>query len=291
LASILHFKTNEQWISIPIKVNLRNPFNKIRFLKRSLILIIIVLLFVIGACDDIPRDNILDPKNPDSLRPQKVLIEAFVNTANNFQFNQYMIEALDSLSQLYDDRIIVAEYHRNTEDFQDIYHRSENESHYQNYLTALNSSLKGVPDVFINGIEKRIQGASSVETALFRLLESVSEAIKKNSRFTMDLNFQINDNKLIPEVTLARLQNSDAENILLSTILISRIDDNYHKRVVQGIVKSSLIPKLSGGEVKTITLPEFNLDKSLLNTLIAYVTDINETIVYQCESIMVELNE
>jgi hypothetical protein len=244
------------------------------------------LLF--SACSDIPRDNVLDPKNPDSLRPAKILIEAFVNTGNPFTYNQDMLAALDSLSGLYADRSAVVEYHRNTELYADPYHLNENELLYRHYLDAAGSSLKGVPDVFINGAKYRIQGCSSVHSALMRLQQAVLKELAGNSQFTLEVACRMNGNKkAVPEVTVARLGRDSAQDILLKAVLITTVKSPYLKRVVRGSAKSSLIPVLSPGAVQTVTLPEMAVDPSLTNRLVVYVTDKEETHVYQCESIAV----
>lgn len=255
------------------------------FFKRLSILFVVLLLWT--ACN-IPRDNVLDPKNPDSYCPRKTIIEAFVNTGNPFSYNQYMLSALDSLSQLYSDRLVIVEYHRNTDQYNDNYHINENELLYQHYLNATGSSLKGVPDVFINGVFQRVQGASSVHSALFRLQQAVLTEISANSHFTLELAYEITKGKLTPIVTLARLGSTDAREILLKAVLTSQIEEIYLKRVVRGSVKSSIIPILTHSEVKIYTLPELNINESFHNQLIVYITDQNERTILQCESIAVE---
>lgn len=254
--------------------------------KRSLLFIVGVFMCVTRC--NIPRDNVLDPKNPNSLRPRKITIEAFVNTNNPYPYNQYMLGALDSLLKLYHDRVVVAEYHRNTEQDTSEFHLNENELLYLHYLDAVGSSLKGVPDVFINGVDNRIQGASSVQSALFRLQQVILSEMTKNSHFTIELSYQLDSGRLKPEATLARLGSKDVKNILLKAVLVSRMDEVYHKRVVCGSVKSSVIPAFAHGEIKTFTLPELSVDESVFNRLIVYVTDQKEQSIYQCESIEVE---
>ncbi len=240
------------------------------------------------ACGDIPRDNPLDPKNPDSYCAQKIVIEAFVNTGNPYPYNQYMLVALDSLADLYPEQLVIAEYHRNTEQYLDSLHLNENELLYQHYLQVLGSSLKAVPDVFINGVEQHVQGASSVQSALFRLQQAVLSDFTKNSYFTMELSYQLHGTKIIPVVTLARLGREEATNILLKAIIIARQDELYHKRTVRGSTKSGLIPTLSPGDFKTIELPELEIDAVDPCSLIVYVVDKNERTIYQSDSLPVE---
>ena len=246
-----------------------------------------IFLFLLLGCE-IPRDNPLDPKNPDSYRARKIMVEAFVNTENNQQFNQYMLSALDALLDTYPDRLIVAEYHRNTEAYTDRYHSNDNELLYQHYLDGINSDLKGVPDVFINGIQYRIQGASSVESATFRLQEALSREIPGNCHYTLELAYEIQNDRLIPHITLARLGSQNTRDILIKAVLVSKFDNVYHQRVARGIVRSNTIPELKHGEFRTFVLPELPLDPSVENTLIAYVTDQSELTIYQSEILQID---
>ncbi|MDM7924458.1 MAG: hypothetical protein QUS35_00390 [bacterium] len=108
------------------------------------------LLLLCAACE-LPRDNPLDPRNPDSRRPKRILIEAFVNMRTGEPFDGYAIEALDSLESVYGDRVAVIEYHRNAGGFVTPLHRSENDILYGRYLAAAGSDNRGVPDVFVDG--------------------------------------------------------------------------------------------------------------------------------------------
>jgi hypothetical protein len=251
-------------------------------------LLLSLTLFV--ECGDIPRDNPLDPKNTSSVRAFTVMIEAFVNTDNPSQYNQYMLAALDSLIRLYPNQINVVEYHRNTQTSPSNYHLDKNEILYQNYLNGLGSSLVGVPDVFFNGISQRVQGASGVETALFRLQQALSSEIIRNSHYTLEISYRIQNSKIIPEVTLARLGSESASNFLIKAILISDQGDHYHKRVVGDYVKSTVISTLSYGDQQTITLPEMDFNPSLPGQLVFYICDSNESLIYQSASMRIQNN-
>jgi len=244
-------------------------------------------IFLLAACGDIPRDNGLDPKNPDSFRPAKILIEAFVNTNNPLSHNQDMLTALDSLSVMYPDRLVIAEYHRNAGNYQDPYHLDSNELLYLHYLDAIGSSHKGVPDAFINGIRNRVQGCSSVHSAVMRLQQVILDELKNNSLFTLELACRIHSGKVIPEVTISKLGRDPANAILLKAVLVSSMPGPSLKRVVRGGVKGSLIPVLYGGAIQNVSLPEMAFDPSIRNRLIVAVMDQNENSVYQCESLEV----
>jgi len=239
------------------------------------------------SCGDIPRDNPLDPKNPEGFRERKVMVEAFVNTENPLPYNHDMLAALDSLKTFYPNRIVIAEFHRNTKEYADRYHLNENELLYNNYLTALGSNLKGVPDVFINGIDSRVQGASGIQSALFRLQEKILPKLSTNCYFTLEVSYLKNGGKITPKVTLARLGRKDATSIVLRAVLIARINESDLRRVVRGSARSGTISRLAHGESRTVTLPELSLDISFPNRLIIIVTDKNEREIFQCEEVKV----
>jgi hypothetical protein len=243
-------------------------------------------LFLLWGCD-IPRDNPLDPKNPDSCRSRKIMIEAFVNLETGSPYDAYMTAALDSLVKRYPDRVLVAEYYRNVQNFKTPYHLSENDVLYGHYLEVFQDNLKGLPDVFINGTEARIQGASSMEAALFRLQQGISSRITDISEFSMEMAYSVNGSQITPTVTLARLGNSDAEVLLVKIVLISRMD-NLHRRVVTASVKSPRIAQLDHGEIQKINLSPIQIDFSVDNSLLAFVCDEDERIISQCESIRVK---
>jgi hypothetical protein len=236
---------------------------------------------------DIPRDNPLDPMNPASSRPAKIMIEAFVNLHTGFPYDEYMVDALDSLTGIYPD-VVIAEYHRNTQDFQTPYHRDENEVLYQHYLDALGSNLKGVPDVFINGTESRIQGASDKASAFFRLQQAVLSRAPSVSRFSIEITAAVQAGQVTPQVTLARLGDSGAEGpLLVKAVLVSRIASPRYTRVVSGASKSTEISSLGRGQILKITLPPMQANASVQSELIAYVCDRDETLIYQVEKIRI----
>lgn len=257
------------------------------FIYRFKITMIILILFLVG-CQNIPRDNPLDPKNPESYSSLNILIEAFVNTANPYLYNEYMLAALDSIFNAYPNRIIIAEYHRNTEVYLDTYHRAENESLYNMYLEGFEQPVKGLPDVFINGTSYHVQGASSIESARLRLEEIITIEIIKNCHFLMELTYSLDNDQIIPIVKLAPLKNKSSTNILVKAVLISQHDTKYHQRIVTDFVKGNLIPKIPAGELKEINLPPINRKSSEKQHLIAYITSEDEKTVYQSHCIVIE---
>lgn len=241
----------------------------------------VVLLLV--ACN-IPRDNVLDPGNEDSYRPKRILLEAFVNTENAFQYNQYMLSALDSIASLYCDRVEIVEYHRNTLEDSSQFHQNISDIIYEQYVEGV-AGFKGVPHVFINGIDDYIQGASSIESALSRLQRVVDTRLSDNSTYTLEVNYEKTDHVIVPVIKLAKLGNQSAGHLKIRAILSCHIQDPYHKRVVVAGVKSNDIPQISAGEIHQETLPSMTFNGVASLQLIVYLTDASELQVFQCVSV------
>ena len=243
---------------------------------------ILLVLIVFFSCDDIDRDNIFDPKNPASERPQIITVEAFVNTNPSapHSLNDTMLLSLDQIEDEYANRIIVLDYHRNVTNYTDPYYENKNENLYNIYTGGIG---KGVPDVFINGIEFRIQGASTIKNSLFRL-DEVLEPISINiSYFTIEPTVTESNNQINVSVKLARLGTTNSEDIIVRVVVIYRIDNNLLKRVVHGIGKSTIISQISNGEIKEISVnpidkPNFQY---IDGSVIIMVTSDDEKSIYQ----------
>jgi hypothetical protein len=241
--------------------------------------ILIAGMLAVAACD-IPRDNPLDPKNPDGSRPKKVLIEAFVNLQTGMPFDGYMLGALDSIEAIYPGRVVIAEYHRNVQNFVTPYHRDENEILYTHYV---NGGQKGVPDVFINGAGARIQGASSKASAFYRLQEALIDAISESGLFSIQIETPLTGNRMHPTVKLAKLGDADAEDLLVKAVVISRIAEPNLKRVVVSEAARREIDVLKHGDVQTLEFDDMTIDPNHSNDLIVILCDKEENTVYQCE--------
>lgn len=242
-----------------------------------------LLVLLVLSCGDLPHDNMLDPKNPDSIAPQKVMIEAFVNTNNPSNVNQYALQALNSLLTSYGDRIVIAEYHRNTAEYTDPYHLEKNELLYQHYISQFDN-LKAVPDIFINGTNQRVQGASSASYSLFRLEQALTEEIVKNNYYLIEIDYSRNGDTIRPKIHLARLGKGYGRDIVIKAVIVSDISSPYLQRVVHSSVESNVISVLSPGEQRDLELPEMSIDVNFVNTLIVYITGSTANYIYQCES-------
>ncbi|MBN1892956.1 hypothetical protein JW906_00595 [bacterium] len=248
----------------------------------------ILALLAASGCSDMARDNALDPKNPDGSRPLVILLEAFVNTGSPLSdYNRFMIQALDSLESLYPERMEIVHYHRHAGSVQDPYHLIENEILYDRYTGSMSSGVKGVPDVFINGTTARVQGASSVETAFRRLQENVLGLLPCSSLWTMEAGYSLENGKIVPEIVLARLGDSEATGVRVRAVLTSRLDGPTAGHVAKGSSESAVIDRLEGGEIRTLRLPEIPLNGTANAELILVVTDRDGLRVEQCGSLQI----
>jgi hypothetical protein len=257
--------------------------------NRTVATVLVVLICI--SCNDIPRDNPLDPKNPDSYRSQVILVEAFVNTnqalADSLPVNQFMLSALNQFKERHENKVVIAEYHRGS--YEDSLAQPEFNLLYDKYLNGLNSSLKGVPDIFMNGILARVTGASSVETALTRLETAFEPFLTAISEYTLEPKVIKTDTQIEIEVEIAKLGDSDAEDIVIRAVLIEDLGSFYLRRVVRRIWSPEIIPSLPNGETKTVNLSTIPLKQNSDRSVIITVSSEDELEKYQ--AIEVRLNE
>jgi hypothetical protein len=227
----------------------------------KIVAVFLVSVVLLVSCKDIPRDNILDPKNPNSYRAQMISIEAFVNTENNQMYNEYMLSAIQTIVDRYPGKIIFLQYHRNTNSFTDSLSIPENEVLYEQYVNKFDD-LKGVPDVFINGSTNRIKGASSLETAVERIDSAIQLLLIENTFFTIEPAANRNNSKISLSTKIARLGSESISDIVVRVTITERIDSALFTRVVRYIENSNLIPRLQPGEQKEIKFSDITLNSS-----------------------------
>ena len=246
---------------------------------------IIFVCFLFVSCDDIPRVNILDPNNPDSKRSQIVAVEAFVNTNNSFDYNEWILEALDELENRHKDDITIAEYHRTVDIYSDDYHHPENDILHDLYS---GDDPKGVPDVFINGIAARVTGASSITNALSRLESALNPFLVQTSFFTIEPEVKRNDNQISISTTVARLGSESSSDILIKVIVIEKIDDQHLKRVVREIFSSDIITRLDNGKTWETSEPwEYTITPGSDLSVIINITSGDEKNIFQTKEVIV----
>jgi hypothetical protein len=181
-------------------------------------------------------------------------LEAFVNTNNPLPYNQWALQALDEINNLYSTKTVIAEYHRNTSQYTDsLANPLIFEPIYEHYVENSDPNLKGVPDIFINGTVGRVQGASSISNVASRLNDILTNQVILNNHYTLEpAEIALNSSQISASCKIARLGNQPAEDLLLRAILIKQIDNQFLQRVVIDVKKSNTISNLNAGEIRTI---------------------------------------
>ena len=220
-----------------------------------------------------------------------VLIEAFVNTnkqlADSVQYNQNMLSALYQLQTKYSDRIIVAVHHRNLANYQDPLAIFESEDVYLRYLQAEDEPVKGVPDVFINGSVARVQGATSSGNAAYRLETALQPLLIENSYFTIEPEVHVNNGTLTCRLTIARLGDAVADDILAKMLVLQDVDDQWERYAVRAMRRSNLIPEIVPGDRKEISFSDVKGLEGYPTRVVISLVSEDEYTVFQ--SIEVEL--
>jgi hypothetical protein len=240
-----------------------------------------VFMQFFSSCEDIPRDNILDPKNPSSRKDQIVIIEAFVNTNENLPpYNFWMLEALRELEDKYGPSLVICEYHRTLENYDDPYATLEND-----LLQADFTAVKGVPDVYINGSTVRIQGSSGKENSLLRLETALQNLLNQNSYFALEAEISRNGNWMQVRVQLARLGVTTAHNIRVKAVIKEKIDNGYHRHVVRKMLQSAPIERISPGDIHTVVFDSFEISQNGTFLLVLLVTSTEKIEHYQVQEV------
>ncbi len=255
--------------------------------RKFLFSLIVCLPFIQWGCQDIPRDNVLDPRNPDSYSPSVVLVEAFVNTTHPSEFNPWALQALGRLNETYGNEVIVVEYHRDLPDFPDPWSNSVYNSLYETYLDALPGAVKGIPDIFIDGISGRVQGASNVDNVLNRLTSQLSHKVTRENYFTIKPgDLRITSATMIPSCKIARLGNNSISNIMVKLLLLTSETPGQSPRIAMDLKKSTKIPLLEPGEIREV---EFSLIVFRIKpkAIVFSVVSDDDLVTYQ--SILVEV--
>ena len=188
-------------------------------------LIFSFLLLFLWTCSEIDRDNVLDPKNTSSKSESVILLEAFINTNRAAPaYNFLALQAIDSLKEIYQNRLIVCEYHRNTSNpaYDDplVFDNIIIENFYEEYTVNYSfDRFKGVPDLFLNGAAHRVQGVSTLTNVIDRLQDFSNDLIINEGEYTIETETVRVFNDLSCVARIARLGNQDAPEMILKVVL------------------------------------------------------------------------
>lgn len=246
-------------------------------MKKALLSILILSLIL--NCADLERDNIFDPKNPQSYVDQKILVELFVNDSTGFEYCDKALEAIEQISQetAYQNQILILEYHLTKEGWNDPFASEENLLYYHDYVP--DQEERGIPDAFFNGLMRRVQGASAQKVG-DRYREAIDELSGKKAYFRVEAVKDIANEMLNLNIKLARLGGYSKTDIRLNVVLYEDMGFSRHRFVVRKILDSQRIHSINPGEVRSFSYLEQleNItDLNAVNALIFIQDDSNDS--------------
>jgi hypothetical protein len=208
---------------------------------------ILSFLLLLAACEDLERNNPLDPQNPNSERRRVVFVEAFVNDAA--PFNGFATAALDSLAAVFSrQQLVIAEHHLPSAKFADAEALPESADRYRLLTTA----DPAVPDIFFNGTQNRAQGASSASSARLRYQNAIQVEIDKVAHFTVEAKKTISASQIDIEVTVARLGSDSFSQFTVTAIIVEDLGAAGHHHVVRKIFLPESFSSIAAGERKSM---------------------------------------
>lgn len=211
--------------------------------------LILSFLLLLAACEDLERNNPLDPQNPSSERRRVVFVEAFVNNAA--PFSGFALAALDSLAAMFPrQQVVIVEHHLPSAKFVDIAALPESAVRYQMHTT----DNPAVPDIFLNGSQNRVQGASSASAALFRYRNALQAEIDKVAHFTVEAKKTITANQVDVDVTIARLGKDSFSQFAVTVMIIEDLGSAGHHHVVRKVLLPESFSGIAAGERKSAQL-------------------------------------
>ena len=253
---------------------------------------------ILFSCQELARDNPLDPKNPDSQTSSVVLIEAFVNTVvTPVQYNIWSLEAGEAFQEEYGSDVILVQYHRDIlqdtvladdpyNNFSD--HLAEQfDALQKDYVDFMGGAPRGVPDIFINGVTDRISGASSAQTVKDRLKGAIQNLLNDENRFLIQPEVTTNAQSLHISCRVVALGNQEAGPLLLKIIFLKDFGQANFHHVAIGLVSDVRIDKIEAGSYWEKTIGDFTLSEE--SSAVAFsLTDENGLQHYQSRRVVLQ---
>ncbi len=209
----------------------------------------ILSLLLLVACENLERNNPLDPQNPNSERRRVVFVEAFVNDAA--PFSAFALQALDSLAATFpQQQMVIVEHHLPSSKFTDATALLESADRYKILTTA----APAVPDLFFNGSQSRVQGASTTGTAVLRYRHATQAELDKVAHFTIEAQKTISANRIDIDVTVARLGNSNFSQFAVKVMIAEDLGTEGHHHVVRKILLPESFSGIAAGERRSVHL-------------------------------------
>jgi len=212
--------------------------------------IYLILLPLFFCCCNLDRDNLLDPKNPNSNTNQITLVELFVNDNTGYEFCDTALEAIEEIAEneSYKNKILILEYHIKKNELDDSYALTQCYERYVKYEPL--QSNRGIPDAFFNGKINRVWGASK-DKVKDRYETILEDLIGKKAYFRIEAQKNIEGNSIELDVNIARLGTRKKSNLNVLVVLYEDLSTNRHRHVVRKIFQHQAINSIKGGEVKS----------------------------------------
>ncbi len=202
-------------------------------------------------CGNLDRNNPLDPKNPSSLTKRIVIVEAFVNSSAGAPVNA-AVDGLDRLRQEFTERsLICLEHHIEKTEGTDPWAIEASFTRYGNLSSQ--PAGQGLPDVFFDGREGRVQGASDSESAYQRYREAFAERASRPAEITIEPGARLDGGKIKVVATVARLGNTEVNDVDLSAIVSENMGE-HHRNVVRSIVPFDPLGTMQPGATRKTEL-------------------------------------
>ena len=231
-----------------------------KFVFKRAILPILFIFFL--SCADLERDNLLDPRNPDSYSATVPLIEAFVNLAHPSPYNAWAIQSLNALDAQFGRQINIVEYHRDLQIDSITYDDPYNDSDQQAFFLQLQTRYvqlwpdlpRVLPDVYLNGAASRFSGAYNANSLKSAMESAISELIAQKNDYILEIESKRESGLVTVNCLVARLGNEADQNLRLRVLFVKKA--TFQTLTLNYVVKMSwpsiLIDKIKAGQYQTI---------------------------------------
>ncbi|HPG38450.1 MAG TPA: hypothetical protein PLP19_02670 [bacterium] len=255
---------------------------------RTIKILLLILFVAVLACDDLERNNPLDPKNPSSQRTETVLVESFVNQSGG-AYIASSLTAFDRLLREYgEDAFVYLEHHIAETPGTDNNALDASLNRYKVFVPE--TAGQGIPDVFFNGLQGRVQGASDADAAYLRYNTELEKELGRQCYFTIEAKTTRKGDNLTVSAQIARLGSEEAKDIVIYAAVLSKAPGSKYRRIVKAFVTMDAFEDFNHGEIKSV-----KRDIDILNgwdvdnlQAVIFVQDSRDLYVYQ--TVKIDIN-
>ena len=221
----------------------------------------LAIAFFLLSCDNLDKDNPLDPQNPDSERNRIAVIEVFINDSDG----EIIHSAVDGILQLRREygtgKVALLEHHIEKSHGTDVYAL---ETSLQRYMSYTLDSPQGLPHLFFDGPQHQALGAFDKDIAYQRYRNELEQRLSQPAHFTIEGSVQFLSGRARVRADVARLGNEDAKNINIYAIFCEPVFGNEREvvRRIELLESYSTLKKHQVVDVdKTFSIPS-NISQS-----------------------------